>query len=70
MWEIKKWGVKKKRENYRFQLTDFQFKLPWQNTTDKNLHFFKAITNGYKKRQDKAMAKPLCVSVLQGAKSS
>lgn len=59
-------GGERKREDSRFQLKDFQIKLPWQSRTNKNWHFFKAITNGCKKRQDKTMAKPLCAS---GAKS-
>lgn len=65
-WEIMGVGGEGKREDSRFQLKDFQIKLPWQSRTNKNWHFFKAITNGCKKRQDKTMAKPLCAS---GAKS-
>lgn len=66
MWEIMEVGGEGKREDSRSQLQDFQIKLPWQSHTNKNWHFFKAITNGCKKRQDKTMAKLLCAS---GAKS-
>lgn len=56
-------GGEGKRANYRFQLTDLEFKLLWLSNTDTHLHFFKAITNGYKKKQDKTTAKAVCMYI-------